>query len=137
MGCNPEQARVNGRKGGRKPGSPNLRTRFRALQACREHGLTPLDVMLENLRHWHDRSADLEPEPSELGEHACEHMLHAARERAQQCAVDAAPYCHPRLAAIRFKIESPVRVEPIIEGESVIESQRKYLEYLKLNPPPG
>ncbi len=134
MGCSPEQSRINGRKGGRRPGSPNVLTRRLAIRACREVGLSPLDVMLANLRHWHEQAESLEAQHADTD--AREEVLFAARTRAQRCAIDAAPYCHPRVAAVRTKLESDARVEPMSKGDDLIESQRRYVEYLRLDPPP-
>ena len=144
MGCAPEQSQANGRKGGRKPGSPNVRTRFRALQACREANLWPLQILRESMAYWHSRANQLETELERLeltkdnrAVAQTEALLYEAIERAQRCAVDAAPYCHPRLSAVRTKVESDVRVERIRRGDELVEAQRKYAEYLKLDPPPA
>lgn len=79
-------------------------------------GRSPLDVMIGNMRFWDAESDRLlnklenfatlvangvitEPEQIKEGMKLLRLMLNA-RDKAQECAVDAAPYVHPRLAAI-------------------------------------
>lgn len=116
MGITPAQARINGAKGGRKPGQISRVTRQRANELTKD-GETPLDVMVENMLFWH-RSAQsmgeriqqlLEAVDGETTEQLAERTRDAskvmekfmlAQENSQRCAVDAAPYMHPRLQSI-------------------------------------
>jgi hypothetical protein len=50
--------------------------------------------MLENLRHWHDQALTL----GSSGDPADRALGRIARSQAQRCAVEAAPFVHPRLA---------------------------------------
>ena len=147
MGCSPEQSRANGKLGGRKPGSRNVRTRRRTLQVCREWNISPLDVMLDNMQHWRARSANLEIQLQQLidsgaDEQTIEQMrksLLAAREQAQKCAVDAAPFLHPRLKGVAtdsVQTEAKATFAEITGGMSDEEASRTYAEMLKENPPP-
>lgn len=77
------QTKSNGRGGkrsgaGRPRGSATQRTREIADEAA-ENGITPLEVMLEAMRSFHG-GGDM--------------------EKAASIAKDAAPYMHPRLAAV-------------------------------------
>lgn len=99
---------------GRRQGSLAKRTREIAEQAVTE-GKTPLEVMLANMRHFQklaesaeavisQLSADtlLKLEPAEQFKYLLAEVKKAAglREMAHSCARDAAPYMHPRLAAV-------------------------------------
>lgn len=88
-----------------------------ALAATARVNLKPIDVMADNLRFWYDAATGLtdqikavlaEADPAALAAQPellkdlnanIKNMLFA-RERAQECAVDMAPYRHPRLANI-------------------------------------
>ncbi len=78
---------------GRKKGSVNKQTRQRRAQIkeAAERGVSPLDVMLEAMRHHHE-AGDLD----------------AAAKVAQA----AAPYVHPRLGAVTVKGDpaQPIRL---------------------------
>ena len=79
---------MKGRKtGGRKKGAKNKRTL--ATEALVKAGIEPLEVMLANMRHAFDEAQRLTGAKAK-----------AARNEAQNCARDAAPYCHHRLASI-------------------------------------
>lgn len=89
---------------GRKRGSATKRTREIAERALAE-GITPLEVMLENMNFARteakrvlgmliDSGTPLPEKFNELGE------LLKFRAMAQEAAKDAAPYMHPRLAAV-------------------------------------
>ncbi len=95
---------------GRKPGAVTVRTRDVANKIAGE-GPTPLMQMYENMRFWRARAdeildehdalefadpdAGLTRRKSELMEASLQ-----ARICAQQCAVQLAPFVHPRLAAV-------------------------------------
>lgn len=101
---------------GRKPGQLTKRTRATAERAIAE-GKSPLDVMLENMRHFQQVAMDAErviegltvAETSGREMNADEQFKHllaqvkkaaGLRQMAHECARDAAPYIHPKLQAI-------------------------------------
>ncbi len=77
------------RRGGRTKGTANKKTREIADKAA-QSGVTPLEVMIEAMRHHYELSQDenLKGDKSE--------NLKAAAAMAEK----AAPYIHPRLSAI-------------------------------------
>jgi hypothetical protein len=93
--------------GGRRKGSLNRRTKaLRAIAAeALESGVTPLEVMLENMRFFHAEAEELLARVTsglEDDERSGDLLQLLAKLRhfrleAQRCAVDAAPYLHPRL----------------------------------------
>ena len=102
------------RKGaGRKHGALTRRTREIAERASAE-GITPLEVMLRVMRA---------------------HLESGELDKAAAVAKDAAPYCHPRLAAANITFKSPgqmtdeeleqaialVQAAAVAEGEDVGE----------------
>ena len=101
---------------GRKNGSLTRRTREVAERAAAE-GKTPLEVMLENMRHFQQIALDAEAvieglsveeltgeklEPDQQFKKLLAEVKKAAgfRQMAHDCARDASPYMHPRLANI-------------------------------------
>jgi hypothetical protein len=114
--------------GGRKKGTPNKATAERqALVAAT--GKTPLEIMLENARWAYDKALKLTallsgPNPPQ-GEEASALMQEILKFRdvAQRYASAAAPYVHPRLAAIqhnhRSEDGSAIRPVLIISGRPV------------------
>lgn len=130
MAASAEIARANGAKGGRPKGSLNSRAKLseyktRQLMADDE---SPLDVMIDNMLHWrrqalkygvlldekHEllmrfKAVEINEETLKqfmtlLREHtAVANKMLEARERSQKCAVDAAPYVHPKLSSIAVK----------------------------------
>ena len=80
---------------GRKKGSVTNKTRIIAEQAMKE-GITPIEVMLKNMR-WADEQS------TKLGKESPEGA--AMRKVAQDAAKDAAPYLHPRLASTETVIQ--------------------------------
>lgn len=114
-------------------GEKTKKLREIAAQAL-EAGVTPLEVMLENMRFYHQKADVLQTavlakvakvslkskEALELLEEFKE--LGENRMKAQSCAVDAAPYVHPRLSAtqvsgeITHKHEEAEKAFKTIEG---------------------
>lgn len=110
-------ARGGKREGsGRKLGAVTKRTRAIAERALAE-GKAPLEVMLDNMRHFQQVALDAEAvlagltvdeiggqdmSPEEQFKMLLAKAKNAAgfRQMAQECASDAAPYIHPRLAAV-------------------------------------
>lgn len=105
------QKKSNGRGGarkgaGRKPGSANTKTREIANRAA-EEGITPLEVMLDNMRFAHGKAADVLAQLLACGAETPEAFnefkeLLRFRGMAQEAAKDAAPYLHPRLSSVEM-----------------------------------
>ena len=95
---------------GRERGTPNKATATRQA-AVAASGITPLEVMLDNMRFAHQRAGELlaallaDVEAGEVKESAALidafKPIHALRQTAQDCARDAAKYVHPKLANIQ------------------------------------
>jgi hypothetical protein len=89
---------------GRKQGSPNKATAARQAEVAAS-GVTPLEVMLANMRLYHRQAEELlellnaaespEAKIQILGEAS------RCRQMAQKCATDAANYVHPKFASIQ------------------------------------
>lgn len=113
--------------GGRKKGTPNKRTLVVAkrdkeiLDKAAATGQTPLEVMLENMRHFQKVALDAEAilagmsiaelgaadlPPDQQFKLLLAEVKKAAglRQMAHECARDAAPYAHARLNSIEAKI---------------------------------
>lgn len=80
------------------------------LMAMKE-GVTPLEVMLANMRYYWQRAGKA-TEQLEACEHTEENIaevqalsdeVKTLRNVAQACAVEAAPYCHSKLASLTLK----------------------------------
>lgn len=101
---------------GRKAGVPSIKTIERRAIADKAvaEGKSPLEVMLENMRHFHNLAQSAEsalaelsqdnlpnPDPKKQFEFLLAEVKKAAglRDLSQGCARDAAPYLHPRLAS--------------------------------------
>jgi hypothetical protein len=100
-------------KGGRPPMAPNRLSRKRAMQLCADKE-SPLDVMFDNMLFWHRQSRDLgakldaicgkiKNEDDRREAMSLARMFLSARENAQRCAVDCAPYVHARLQAVHHE----------------------------------
>lgn len=104
---------------GRKAGVPSAKTvnRAKVTEKAAQSGQLPVDVMLANMRHFQTVALDAEAVLEALsaknlagaeGDPATQFKLMLAevkkaaglRMMAQDCARDAAPYIHPRLAAV-------------------------------------
>jgi hypothetical protein len=92
--------------GGRRKGTPNTATAERQAQVAAS-GKTPLEVMLDNMRRAYNEAqrlmAVLYGPDAPQGEEALALMeeMWRFREAAQRYAMAAAPYVHPRLAAVQ------------------------------------
>ena len=106
---------ANPKGAGRPKGALALRTRKIAEQAIAT-GSTPLEVMLENMRHFQTVANSAEQAIQQLNaeefvdgtpeaqfKHLLAEVKKAAgfRQMAQECARDASPYTHPRLQAVQ------------------------------------
>ena len=96
---------------GRPAGSATRRTREIADAAARD-GLSPLEVMLRAMR---------------------EHALAERWDQAAAVAKDAAPYCHPRLAAVEVSGEDGGPVQSISMNMTPKEAAAAYAATLKAN----
>lgn len=122
-----EQARKNGIKGGRPKGTKVTKKRdaltLRQIHDLLDDGESPLDVMIDNLKFWFRQSVRLSAKLEKFLENAdasdpdilaqAAKMLQTllmARDKAQVCAVDAAPYCHPKLASIEHKSSGEIHL---------------------------
>ena len=103
--------------GGRKKGSLNKATTsaLALRDYAAQHGLTPLDIMLDNMRHFHvaattaekvlqslsgDQISGMEPKEQFRFLLAEVKKVAGLRQMAQECASDCAPYLHHRLASV-------------------------------------
>ena len=93
--------------------APNRLSRKRAMQLCADKE-SPLDVMFDNMLFWHRQSKDLGAKldaicgkiKSECDRREAMNLVRtllSARENAQRCAVDCAPYVHARLQAVHHE----------------------------------
>ncbi len=111
MAGTPEAARRIGKLyGGRKPGATSVLTRQKAHEISRS-GKSPMDVMMNNMLFWFEHAQQLgeqlqllvvqvdDPDARAAAFNLVKNFL-ASRENAQKCAVELAPYVHPKLAAI-------------------------------------
>jgi hypothetical protein len=125
---------------GRKKGAPNKATA--ALQAeVAASGVTPLEVMLANMRFAHCQADALE---KRLDEAESETMIELLGEIAhfrgiaQKCAVDCANYIHPRLASVQHggDPDSPLKLEggPVSDVERLQVMAAVLGENPKLQP---
>lgn len=125
---------------GRPKGALSVKTRQIAERALAE-GKTPLEIMLENMRHFQRVALDAEAvvegltaeqvtggkpmTPDEQFRLLLAKAKHAAglRQMAHDCARDAAPFVHPRLAAMEHtgKGGGPIETADV----SMIEAARR------------
>ena len=107
---------------GRKEGSKTKKT-CEIAERAKAEGITPLEVMLDNMRFAHEKAGEIlaeiigfkpEEKPDLSPEQALETFKELIRFRmiAQDAAKDAAPYIHPRLNAVTHKgdPDNPVEV---------------------------
>ena len=116
---------VGGRRegAGRKPGSLNRRTRELAEKAAATGDL-PADVMIANMRYAMREANEAEIEYAMEKDSArpdkervlalCTRVL-SLRQIAQEAAKDAAPYFHPRLAAIAHAGGAGLTIEDALD----------------------
>lgn len=121
MALSSEQARRNGKKGGRPAGSSSALSRvteYKARELAAKNEM-PLDVMFDNMNFWRKSAESVTRRieefldavtaeggftPESLDEiNKLLRKLVEFRDKAQGCAVDAAPYVHPRLTALAVK----------------------------------
>ena len=127
---------------GRKLGAVTKRTRAIAEQALAE-GKAPLEVMLDNMRHFQQVALDAEAvlagltieeiggadlSPEEQFKMLLAKAKNAAgfRQMAQECARDAASYIHPRLSAVEHSGE--VTVSKVIRTPNISTNTESWLQ---------
>ena len=95
---------------GRKKGSVTDKTsrRTQAALAALEQGISPLEVMLENMI-WARSQIE------KLGDNPIAEIVAGYRKMAQDAAVDAAPYVHPKLAAVQHSGDQDNPVKTTLE----------------------
>ncbi len=109
---------------GRKTGQLSVRTR-KVAEAAIAEGLTPLEVMLDNMRFAHKGAENClgkliaEHEKSPLEKFDAYKEMLRLRGLAQDAAKDAAPYMHPRLAAIEHTgaAGGPIEVQILTKAQ--------------------
>ena len=125
-----EISRKNGHLGGRPKGVADKQlsrlARARATKLAKQ-GLAPLDVMLGNMVFWMQQSKRFEtlleglvvteddPDARRRAYTLLGNFLDA-RQNAQACAVDAAPYCHAKLANITVEDADSNARDVVITG---------------------
>lgn len=126
---------------GRAVGAATRITRMRANEIAAS-GESPLDVMYENMLFWHHASQSIAEQIAKLGSSLknedqkssflklLEQFLQA-RENSQRCAVDAAPYIHPKLASIAFKGELNHKMQKITSDMPASEAAALWAASIK------
>lgn len=129
---------------GRPKGALNRKTkliRAAAMGALRP-GKTPLDIMLKNMRFYDEKAeammtvleeklANRKTLPEDLLKLLSE--MSGYRMSAQKCAVEAAPYVHPKLASIEHKVDNtPIQAKS--ETAMSDEELADYYNKLRLRP---
>lgn len=135
------------RKGqGRPPGAATRLARYKPKELVDAHE-SPLDVMVDNMLFWYRASKTIEQTIAGLvsqGIDDAERQVEflsllkkflSAREQSQKCAVDAAPYVHPRLAAIQFKGEMKTEVTAILGTMTAQQAAEAYADTLRMGKP--
>ena len=127
-----------GRKtGGRQKGTLNKKTILRQKQAeAAATGVMPCDVMLDNMRFAYSRAVEMLAKIVEGGPEAAGNIellgeLIRLRQIAQQCAKDAAPYYHPKLASVSHKgdAENPL-LGPVTDADRI----KAIVAFFQANP---
>lgn len=110
---------------GRKKGQPNKKNA--ELQAkVASTGLTPLEVMLDNMRASYDQALECERainakavaglDADGMFDHIMAEVKRAVsyRQISQECAKDASPYLHPRLTATDMNLRGALTLEMLV-----------------------
>jgi len=102
-----------------KPVVQDELARRRALNTAELRRYTPLDVMGANLDYWFNRALDATLTEAEQW---------AARLRAQECAIAAAPYVHPRLQAIAHMHQMKRSIDDFSDDELEVIAHQSRLD---------
>lgn len=100
-------------------------------------GQSPLHIMWDNMIFWANQVGELtsdirkmivdcEDEEQRAEAFGMLKRMLLARENAQRCAVDMAPYCHPKLMAIETKNEDDKELNEALLPSDPIEASRVY-----------
>jgi hypothetical protein len=134
-------------RGGKRPGAGRPKSRATVITRRRaneivDSGESPLDVMWDNMKFWRHQVSELSNRldalivnvENEDDRHEAITLLRqllAARLRAQECAVDMAPYVHPRLQAIAFQDTPKEPVELLKDGVTLERAAEVYAEMIR------
>ena len=103
---------------GRKPGIANKATQARQAEVA-ETGVTPLEVMLYNMRSAHAAGLAIDKKLARTKDEAAMAILmvqrRAAREESQRCAKQAADFIHPKLQSV-MHAQDPDNVQRVIHS---------------------
>lgn len=108
-------------------------------------GITPLEVMVKNMRWWDDSAEGLLRQLLQMGDQVASfddadllreffkiiEKVGIYRDKAEECAVDAAPYMHPKLASIVLKGDKDNPIEHTIAGSDLKQLASIYATSLK------
>jgi hypothetical protein len=130
-----EISRANGRKGGKPYGVGLKPVVRRIIDKIIDEEETPLDVMVDNMKFWRHAAeaagdrlqallSDAQAEGTQIDLREAMKLtsqLLAARENSQKCAVEAAPYVHPKLASIQMNMTNQTPPREIDEAQDTPE----------------
>lgn len=92
---------------GRPKGSIAKRTQ-ELLQKAQEGGIMPMDVLLNDMRYFHNLAEQLvkKIKNKEIDEETAEDLKKAIgfKQIARECARDVSPYIHPKLASVEANV---------------------------------
>ena len=124
--------------------APNRLSRKRAMELCAKNK-SPLDIMFDNMSFWHRQSKDLGAKLEAICKKikndddrreamSLARVFLSARENAQRCAVDCAPYVHAKLQAVQH--EHGVTGRYIISDRPMTEEEwiREYAKTIDITP---
>lgn len=109
--------------GGRQKGTPNMATARRQAEVAAS-GETPLDALIKKMRY---HLKLFEGEVAK-GEEADGKALALAMDKAAEAARDAAPYVHPRLAAVQHTGANDGPIEHALNLNAKEELIRRFAE---------
>src|SRR5262249_37534168 len=111
------------RRGGRTKGTPNKASARRQAEVAAS-GATPLDALLRKMRF---HLSIFESEITK-GEEADGKTLSLAMDKAAEAARDAAPYVHPRLAAVQHTGADNGPIQHAVTVSAKVELIRRFAE---------
>lgn len=115
-------------KGGKRPGAgrkKNAATQktIAVAEKVSESGITPLEVMIENMRFFHGEANKLLEQMTDGITPEAFKAIMGLKQAAEECAKDAAPFMHPRLAAIEHTgpNKGPIQHAVGFEDQALLE----------------
>lgn len=152
---------VKSKRGGARPGSGPKNQQRKSSRKMREllddGDAQPIEVMMNNMRFYYSRATSFSqqlldmvdelknvPEEKRTDEMVAilkmAHQVDEYRDKAQACAVDAAPYCHPRLASLQVKSDNGDSRKPdpnLLEAKprNAREAMEDWAEFLRTGKP--